>query len=137
MKWFLCREENAPLHNINCFLSSNDNICSLISCIGLTGKSPTASHIQVIESFNLLTSINGLCNVGIWKFMIIDLFDAKSFAFSPAFSLFHDMTLLFLILLSFLKWNFYALYKLIKIYTEGSGLLFWDSIYKQSRAILD
>ena len=33
VKQFLFREDNTPLHTINCFLSSNNNVCSLISCI--------------------------------------------------------------------------------------------------------
>ena len=49
-------EDNSHLHPINCFLSSNNNEYSLISCIELPGKGAITEHIEVIDSFNLLNS---------------------------------------------------------------------------------
>ena len=49
-------EDNSRLHPINCFLSSNNNEYSLISCIELPGKGAITEHIEVIDSFNLLNS---------------------------------------------------------------------------------
>ena len=56
VKLRLSVEENSHLHPINCFLSSNNNKYSLISCIELPGKGAITEHIEVIDSFNLLNS---------------------------------------------------------------------------------
>ena len=58
IKELLFREDNTPLHTINCFLNSNNNVCSLYLIDWERCNSNTiASHIQVTTSFNLPNSI--------------------------------------------------------------------------------
>ena len=56
-KIIFIRDDNTPLNTINCFLSSNNNVYSLIYCIEFVRKGVIVSHIQVTESFNLRNSI--------------------------------------------------------------------------------
>ena len=62
--------DNTLLHTINCFLSSNNNECSLISCIDLIGKCAIASphssnRIFQFTEFNkmdrVISAIEKLC----------------------------------------------------------------------------
>ena len=60
VKYFLFREDNTPLDTINIY----QYVWFLVFCIELIRKGEIASHIQVIESFNLRNSIKWSCNVG-------------------------------------------------------------------------
>ena len=85
------KEDNILLNTINSFLSKNNTVCSLIFCIELTEKSAVASHIQVIESFNLPNSIKRIvaaCHL--WeRDIILDFVLAISFSCSS-----HDLTII-------------------------------------------
>ena len=85
------KEGNILLNTINSFLSKNNTVCSLIFCIELTEKSAVASHIQVIESFNLPNSIKRIvaaCHL-CERDIILDFVLAISFSCSI-----HDLTII-------------------------------------------
>ena len=85
------KEDNILLNTINSFLSNNNTVCSLIFCIELTEKGAIASHIQVIESFNLPNSVKRIvaaCHF--WeRDIILDFVLAISFSCSS-----HDLTII-------------------------------------------
>ena len=89
--WSYFREDNILLNTINFFLSNNNTVCSLIFCIELIEKGAIASHIQVIESFNLPNSIKWILTAcHLWeRDIILDFLLAISFSCSS-----HDLTII-------------------------------------------
>ena len=73
VKYFLFGEDNTPLYTINIY----QYVWFLVFCTELIRKGQIASHIQVIESFNLPNSIKWSCNVGNRKIFFIVLFVVK------------------------------------------------------------
>ena len=79
------------MNTISSFLSNNNTVCSLIFCIELIEKGAIASHIQVIESFNLPNSIKWIVTAcHLWKRdIILDFVLAISFNCCG-----HDLTII-------------------------------------------
>ena len=79
------------MNTISSFLSNNNTVCSLIFCIELIEKGAIASHIQVIESFNLPNSIKWIVTAcHLWeRDIILDFELAISFNCCG-----HDLTII-------------------------------------------